>query len=295
MKISKLKSMLFFLPFLLCFALFWLIPVIFGFWISLNNWNLSSGVHKFVGLQNYINIFTSGNIYNGFFMQGLKNIVIFAVISVPLLVSIGLVLALIVDNLPGKLKPIFRTIFFISYAVSVTAVSAIFLWLFNGNGGYINNVLINLGIMSAPINWLNSQPYAWIALLITTIWWTIGYNMILFISALNEIDTSLYEAANLDGANFWNRFKSIVYPSIRNILVFVILTTTIASFNLYGQAKLITGGGPAQGTTTLIMSIEKTVFGMNQLGVGSAMAILMGIIIVLVSLFQMWLIRERDV
>lgn len=294
MRISKFKSILFFLPFLLCFTIFWLIPIIFGIWISLNNWNLSTGIHRFIGLKNYIDIFTSGNMYNAFFMKALKNVLIFVVISVPQLVIVALCLALIVDNLPNKLKPVFRTIFFISYSVSVTAVASIFLWLFNGNGGFINNILINLGIISSPINWLNKQPYAWIALVITTIWWTIGYNMMLFINSLNDIDQSLYEAASLDGANFWYKFKSIIYPSIKNVLVFVILTTTIASFNLYGQAKLITAGGPAQSTTTLIMNIEKTVFGLNQLGAGSAMAILMGIIIMLISFLQMIITREKD-
>lgn len=292
MKISKFKSMLFFLPFLLCFILFWFIPIIFGIWISLNRWNLSTGIHKFIGFKNYIDIFTQGNIYNGYFITGLKNVLVFVAISLPPLVLVGLILALIIDNLPNKLKPVFRTVFFISYSISVTAVASIFLWLLNGNGGFINNVLANLGVK--PVNWLNEQPYAWIALLVTTVWWTIGYNMMLFINALNDIDVSLYEAASLDGANFWQKFKCIIYPSIRNVLVFVILTTTIASFNLYGQSKLITGGGPAQGTTTLIMNIEKTVFGMNQLGVGSAMAILMGIIIMLISLLQMWLAREKE-
>ncbi|SKA85547.1 multiple sugar transport system permease protein [Clostridium sp. USBA 49] len=294
MRISKFKSILFLLPFLLCFIIFWLIPIIFGIWISLNNWNLSTGIHRFIGLKNYIDIFTSGNMYNAFFMKALKNVLIFVLISVPPLVIVALCLALIVDNLPNKLKPVFRTIFFISYSVSVTAVASIFLWLFNGNGGFINNILINLGIISSPINWLNKQPYAWIALVITTIWWTIGYNMMLFINSLNDIDQSLYEAASLDGANFWYKFKSIIYPSIKNVLVFVILTTTIASFNLYGQAKLITAGGPSQSTTTLIMNIEKTVFGLNQLGAGSAMAILMGIIIMLISFLQMIITREKD-
>lgn len=292
MKISRFKSILFFLPFLLCFTLFWFVPIIFGLWISLNKWNLSTGIHKFAGIKNYIDIFTNGNMYNGYFISGLKNILIFVAISLPPLVVVGLILALIIDNLPDRLKPIFRTIFFISYSISVTAVASIFLWLFNGNGGFINNVLASLGLKT--INWLNEQPYAWVSLLVTTVWWTIGYNMMLFINALNDIDGSLYEAASLDGANFYQKFKSIIYPSIRNVLIFVILTTTIASFNLYGQSKLITAGGPAQGTVTLIMNIEKTVFGMNQLGMGSAMAFLMGITIMLISLFQMWLTRERE-
>jgi multiple sugar transport system permease protein len=293
MKISRLKSFSFFLPFLTCFVVFWFVPLVFGTWISLHKWHLATGSSEFVGLQNYIDILTPGNMYNKFFMAGLKNVLIFVAASMPPLVLIGLVLALIIDNLPNRLKPVFRTIFFISYSISVTAVAAIFIWLFNGNGGFINNVLINSKLLTIPVNWLNKQPYTWIALVVTTVWWTIGYNMMLFINALNDIDVSLYEAASLDGANAWNKFKSIVYPGIRDVLVFVILTTTIASFNLYGQTKLISGGGPAQSTNTLIMNIEKTVLQMNQLGVGTAMAILMGIVIVLISLSEVLLTKSR--
>lgn len=294
MKISKTKSMLFFMPFLLCFTVFWLVPVVLGGWMSLHNWNMSTGNSTFVGLKNYIDIFTKGNMYNAFFMKGLKNVLTFVVISIPPLILVGLLLALIIDSLPGKFKAAFRTIFFISYSISVTAVASIFLWLFNGNGGFINNVLINLNIIAEPINWLNKQPYAWISLVITTVWWTIGFNMMLFINALNEIDPALYEAADLDGANYFNKFRSIILPSIKNVLVFVLLTTTIASFNMYGQSKLITAGGPAQSTSTLIMSIEKTIFGLNQLGAGSAMAIVMGLIIMFISFIQMWLTREKS-
>ena len=285
----KIWSVLMVSPFVIFFLLFWLLPLALGGWISLHNWNISSGNLGFIGIENYKSILTPGTLYYDLFINGLKNTLYFVVISVPPLVLISLALALIIDNLPEKFKPVYRTIFFISYSISVTAVSAIFLWLFNGNGGYVNNVLESIGVISEPINWLGEQPYAWVTILIATVWWTIGFNMMLFINALDEVDGSLYEAADLDGAGAFSKFISVTWPQIRNVAFFILIMTVIASFNLYGQTRLITAGGPEQSTNSLIMNIQTSVFSMNQLGIGSAMAIIMGFIMMLIIGFQYWI------
>ncbi|CAH8709902.1 sugar ABC transporter permease [Paenibacillus thiaminolyticus] len=285
---SKRWALLFVLPFVACFILFWLAPLVYGIFISLFKWNIASGNNGFVGLDNYKAILTSGTIYNKLFINGLKNTFIFVLLSVPPLLLVSLGLALIINYLPSRWKTVYRTVFFMSYSVSVTAVSAIFLWLFNGNGGFVNNVLMSAG-MDKPVVWLNTQPYAWITILITTIWWTIGFNMMLFLNAIDEVDEQLYEAAGLDGAGAFKKFWYVTFPEIRNISIFIMITTVIASFNLYGQTKLITAGGPEQSTSSLIMNIQQTVFDMNQLGIGSAMAILMGLIMMCVTGAQYWL------
>lgn len=284
---SKGWAILMFLPFLLMFIMFWVAPVFYGLYMSFHKYSVFAGNGGFVGFENYISVLSPGNIYSNRFYNGLNNTMIFVMASVPALIAISLFLALLINSLKGKLQVIFRTIFFISYSVSVTAVSAIFLWLFNGNGGYINNVFSSLGLPG--VSWINSQPAAWITILITTIWWTIGYNMILFINALDEVDHSLYEAAGLDGANAWEQFKYITFPSIRNVFLFVMLTTVISSFNLYGQSLLITGGGPSQSTETLTMIIQQVVFNQNNLGLGSAMAIIMGFIMMLITGVQYYI------
>lgn len=284
---SKGWAILMFLPFLLMFIMFWVAPVFYGLYMSFHKYSVFAGNGGFVGFDNYISVLSPGNIYSNRFYNGLNNTMIFVMASVPALITISLFLALLINSLKGKLQVIFRTIFFISYSVSVTAVSAIFLWLFNGNGGYINNVFSSLGLPG--VSWINSQPAAWVTILITTIWWTIGYNMILFINALDEVDYSLYEAAGLDGANAWEQFKYITFPSIRNVFLFVMLTTVISSFNLYGQSLLITGGGPSQSTETLTMIIQQVVFNQNNLGVGSAMAIIMGFIMMLITGVQYYI------
>lgn len=234
MKKKRKTAGVFFAPFALCFVLFWLVPFVYGCYLSVCNMSLTRGNQGFIGLGNYIQIFTAGSVYSEAFFRGLKNILIFVVTSVPLLVIIALVLALIVESLPEKVKGIYRTIYFMSYAVSVTAVSAVFLWLFNGNGGYINNVLLSAGLINEPVSWLEAQPFAWIVLVVATVWWTVGYNMMLFINALNSIDSALFEAVAVDGGGFFSRLRYIILPGIRNVMAYVILMTIIASFNMYG-------------------------------------------------------------
>lgn len=284
---------MFITPFLVCFGLFWLAPFVYGIYMSLHKLSLTRGNMGFIGLQNFLDLFNKDSMYSEAFFLGLKNTVIFVLVSVPLLVLVSLVLALLVDNLPKKVQGFFRTIFFMSYAVSVTSVSAIFVWLFSGNGGFINNMLVKMHIISQPVPWLEAQPFALIVLVITTIWWTIGFNMMLFINALNGIDTALYEASAIDGANFWNQFKSIIFPGIKSVFAFVTLTTVIASFNVFGQPQLITKGGPTQSTKSLIMVIQQTIFDGNNLGMGTAMALLMGVVVMIFALLQNFLTREK--
>lgn len=293
MKVSKWKSTMFIAPFLVCFGLFWLAPFVYGIYMSMHKLSLTRGNMGFIGLQNFLDLFNRDSMYSEAFFLGLKNTVIFVLVSVPLLVLVSLVLALLVDNLPKKVQGFFRTIFFMSYAVSVTSVSAIFVWLFSGNGGFINNMLVKMHIISQLVPWLEAQPFALIVLVITTIWWTIGFNMMLFINALNGIDTALYEASAIDGANFWNQFKSIIFPGIKSVFAFVTLTTVIASFNVFGQPQLITKGGPTQSTKSLIMVIQQTIFDGNNLGMGTAMALLMGVVVMIFALLQNFLTREK--
>ena len=294
MKKRKGAAVLFIIPFLLFFLLFWLIPFVYGIVMSVSKYSLIQGNRGFVGLANYIKILFSSSMYHKSFVQGLGNTVIFVVLTTPFLVFGSLFLALLLDRLPERLKGIFRTIYFASYSVSVTAVAAVFVWLMKGNGGYFNNMLLSMGIIKSPIPWMEQQPFVWVALTVATVWWTIGYNMMLFVNALNEIDTSLYEASAMDGAGVWVQFRYIILPNIKNVFFFVLMTTIIASFNVYGQPRLMTKGGPGETTKPLIMMITSTIMDRNDLGVGSAMTILMGVVIILCSVGQYYLTKEKD-
>ena len=294
MKKRKGAAVLFIIPFLLFFLLFWLIPFVYGIAMSVTKYSLIQGNKGFVGFANYIKILFSSSMYHKSFIQGLSNTVIFVVLTTPFLVFGSLFLALLMDRLPERLKGIFRTIYFASYSVSVTAVAAVFVWLMKGNGGYFNNMLLSMGIIKSPIPWMEQQPFVWVALTVATVWWTIGYNMMLFVNALNEIDTNLYEASAMDGAGFWVQLRYIILPNIKNVFFFVLMTTIIASFNVYGQPRLMTKGGPGETTKPLIMMITSTIMDRNDLGVGSAMTILMGVVIILCSVGQYYLTKEKD-
>lgn len=283
---SRWFGLLFLLPFLICFVLFWLLPLVYGIWMSLHDFRLSFGENGFVGLSNYRDLLVNKTVHQRLFLATLTNTLWFMVYSVPLLVICSLLLALLIRHLPRRFKTFFRTIFFMSYSISVTAVSAIYLWLFATNGGFINRLLLDLHLINSPVNWTSDQPFAWVVIVIATVWWTVGFNMLLFLNALEEVDHTLYEAASLDGASPWHQFISITLPTIRPITFFVLITTLIASFNLYGQTLLITRGGPEQSTTSLIMGINTTVFGQNQLGMGAAMALLMGFIMMIITGMQ---------
>lgn len=292
MKKKKSEAILFFLPYAVCFLIFWMLPFVYGVYMSMCKFSLTKGNRGFIGLTNYVNIFSPDSMYYEAFMRGLSQTVIFVIGSVPALVLVALLLALIVEALPSRAKTAYRTIYFMSYAISVTAVAAVFKWLFNGNGGYINSVLTSLGLLSKPLQWLETQPLAWISLILATVWWTVGYNMILFINALNGIDPALYEAADVDGATYFTKLLRITLPNIRPVMGYVTLTSIIASFNMFGQSQLITKAGPRNTTSTLIGEINAVIFNNNNLGVGNAMALTMGVIVMLLAMVQRRVQRE---
>ncbi|WP_060672760.1 carbohydrate ABC transporter permease [Rossellomorea vietnamensis] len=288
---SKLTSSLFVLPYLILFSIFLVAPIVYGVWISLHNWDLLNPVKEFVGLKNYMNIFDSESYLHTLFFEGLKNTFIFVIFSVPLLVIIGLALALLLNSLPQKVKGLFRTMYFIPYSVSVSIVAIIWLWIFDTNSGLINQYLQKLG--GSPIPWLTDLPWAWVSIIIATLWWTIGFNMVIFTNALNDVPEELYEAGSLDGTNSWQRLIHITLPTIKPTMIFVILTSTIASFNVYGQPYLMTRGGPGTSTQVLLMNIVEEGFNQRQLGNAAAMSIMMALIMIVISIIQFRITREK--
>ncbi|MBM7551463.1 carbohydrate ABC transporter permease [Thalassobacillus pellis] len=281
---SSFTSALFVLPYFIMFMAFLVIPLLYGLYISFHDYGLLSNDRPFVGLDNYIAIFNPDSYLSSLFFEGLWNTFQFVIYSVPLLVIIGLGLALLVNSMPAKLRGFFRTVYFIPYSISVSVIAIIWLWLLDTNSGLINNYLTKMGF--DPIPWLTTMPYAWISIVAATLWWTIGFNMIIFINALNEVPEDLYEASSIDGASAWQKFIHITLPSIRPIMLFVIITSTIASFNIYGQPYLMTGGGPGDSTEVLLMGIVEQAFEQRQLGSASAMAIIMALIMIIVSIIQ---------
>jgi multiple sugar transport system permease protein len=290
---EHLGAYAFLTPYLVLFSLFFIFPFIYGLVISLFDWNLFFPEEtKFVGFNNFRTIwFNDESIFHRYFTEGLRNTLIFVVASVPFLVGIPLFLSVLIDFQPRGHK-LFRTILFMPTVLSISSVILVWKWQFYNNGGFINALLVQMGFEEIPF--LVAQPWAWISIIIVTVWWTMGINMVILGAGLKNIDKTLYEAAAIDGANYFKTFKYIVLPALAPQMLIVMITTVLASFNVYGQPDLLTNGGPDFSTTVLMMRIRPLAYGPNaRPGIATAMAISMGMIMIFVSILQAKYIKKR--
>jgi len=284
---------LFILPHFIVFALMILIPFVYSIWISLSDYTFG-GNEQFIGLGNYANLTNPDDFHFGLFWNGLWNTIIFVLISTPMLVISGLFLAITVN---GKYRGrnIFRAIYFAPWTLGIAVVGLLWWWIFNGSFGLLTNFLASWGIASPE--WLTTQPWAWFSIFLATLWWTVGFNTVILLAGLQGISPDLYEAATVDGANRWAQFRFITVPSLRPVLLLVITLQIIASFNLVGQPQIMTGGGPGNETRSVLQYVYETGFtngGQYQLGQAAAMAIVVALIIVVVSVINFRLFRSDE-
>lgn len=278
-------SFLFLVPYLLFFVAFLLAPLIYAFILSLHNWNTLSGDQGFVGFRHYGYIlFTPGSTLFGEFWGGMAHTALFVAVTVPLLVGLSLLLALLVADAP--LRGLFRTVLYIPSILSVTVASTIWLFIFQ-SGGLLDTYL------RQDIPWLTTQPWAWLTIIITTLWWTMGFNMIVLLNGVLTVPRDYHEAAMIDGAGAARRVWSITLPTIRPILAFVFITNVLASFGLFAQAQLLTGGGPGDETRPITLYIYNAAFGSDNLATASALSFTLGLILVAVALVQLRLFRAQ--
>lgn len=267
----NLTPYLFIFPHLIFFALFLAWPFFFGIFTSLFEFDfLRPERRPFVGLENYIDLFNPASVQFRDFWRAMKNTGEFIVWSVPPLVIVAVFLAVLLNG-RFRGRGFFRMIFFAPYTLSVTAAAVIWWWIFQPQGGIVNHLLDSLGI-GGP-NWLSHMPEAWIAITIATVWWTIGFNTIIILAALQDIPTSLYEAAAIDGAGAARRFWHITLPLLKPVLVLVITITLLASANLFGQPYIMTAGGPTQQTEPIIFRIYIEGILRSQMGSAAAMSV----------------------
>lgn len=287
---------MFILPHLLFFLLFLGYPFFSGLYTSLFQYDYNRPERTtFVGIQNYANIFTPDNIRHQQFWNALLNTVEFVAYSVPLLVALPLLMAVLLNTkTPGR--NFFRAIFFSPWALSGAVVALLWWWVFQSQGGLVNYYLADLGV-KAP-RWLSSMPWAWVAIVVCTVWWTIGFNMIILLAALQDIPDYLYEAAQLDGATSLQSFFRITLPLLRPVLLFIITTSIIASFNLFIQPFIMTEGGPAQpaglATEAVMMRIYREAFVDNRQGSAAAMSFIVATLMIAISYTNFKLFRQRD-
>lgn len=281
---SPLTPYLFIAPHLILFAIFIAVPFFLGIWISLHR---STALREgpFVGLANYVSLLNPESIHFDRYWTYIWNTILFVLISTPVLIIAGLFLAVLL-NRRFRGRNFFRGVYFVPWTLSVAVVGVTWWWLFSGNGGFVTRLTEQI-TGSSPA-WLSTNPWAWIAIVVATLWWTIGFNTIILLAGLQSIAADLYEAAAIDGASAWQQFRHITIPSLRPVLLLVVTLQIIASFQLVGQPQIMTGGGPPPGETTpVLLHVFNTAFqGRTDLSLGAAMALIVALMMVVVSVIN---------
>jgi len=267
----------FLLPNIIGFLTFTLIPVVVSLFLSLCRYDILTPA-RFIGLLNYSRLLKDS--YN---LNALKNTVYYTVGVIPPGMIISLFLAILVNQ---KLKEIvlYRALFFLPVITSTVAVSIVWAWLYDPVNGYINYILRWFGI-DGP-NWLGSTTWAMPAIIIMSVWKGLGFNMVIYLAALQGIPEQLYEAARIDGAGWWAQFRHITLPMVSPTTFFVLIMSVIGSFQVFDQAYIMTRGGPAEATVTMVYQIYVNAFQYFRMGYASAIAWLLFFIILGASLFQ---------
>jgi multiple sugar transport system permease protein len=277
---------LFLLPYLLIFGVFGLLPVVLGVWLSLHQWDFQLPNKPFTGLDNYKELFTPDSLVYSDWWESVRATAIFTVVSVPLLVALPLGIALLLNrSFPGR--TFFRAVYFAPYVLGVAVVGLLWRFLLDANLGFVNHLL------GTETPWLTATPWAWVSLVGVTVWWTCGFNAVIYLAGLQDIPAELYEAAKVDGASAWDRFRHVTLPGLRPVLLFVITTTILASANMFGQSYLITQGAPGNETRTVVSYIVALGLGQNDAGRAAAMSVTLTLMLVVVSAANFRLFRYR--
>ena len=273
------RGLLFVAPFVALYSLILVFPLLRGLWLSLNQVDLFGAGH-FVGLGNYGRL-----LHDPVFGTSLVNTFEVTLMIVPPLTVLALFLALAL-NRAGKGAAIVRGIFFSSAVLSVTIVTLIWRFVLAPDAGLLGEMWKALGW--EPLPFLSDVHLALPALAITTIWWSIGFPMLLFLAGLQQIPQDMYEAAALDNASRWTTFWRITLPALRRTVVLVLMLQTAAQLQLFGQSQLLTAGGPSGASRTAVLFLFETAFGRWELGYASAAAEVLFLIILAVTLTQYW-------
>ena len=269
----------FILPNLIGFFVFTFIPIVFSLLLSFCEWDSGNPI-KFVGLKNFIVMFTK----DSSFWIALKNTLYYTVVTVPVTMAFALFLAILMNKqLKGRV--FFRSVLFFPYVASLVAVAVVWMALFNPDRGPVNSLLMAVGITNPP-RWAASTTWAMPTIIGLTVWKGMGYYMIVYLAALQGVSAELYEAASLDGANKWNQFRHITWPSVTPTTFFILMMLMVSTFKSYDTMYITTQGGPGEATKVLAYHIYNSAFISSRFGYASAVAMVLFGIIMIVTLIQ---------
>jgi multiple sugar transport system permease protein len=275
---TTLAPYLFLAPYLAVFLPFFLFPALFSAVVSLTNWKIV-GIPAFVGLQNYGRLLA-----DPLFGTALQNTVVYTAAIVPVMALLGLSLALLL-NQPLRGRMAARLAVFASYVIMVSVVGIIWRWILEPTAaGILNYYLGRLGIPPQP--WLAAPETAMLSIILATMWWTAGYNMVMYLAGLQDIPVELREAVRMDGANTWQEFWHLVLPSLRPVTFFVVVMSIAKSFQVFGQVWVMTQGGPSNSTLTIVNYLYVVGFTWFEMGYAAAIAYALFALLLVVTVLQ---------
>ncbi len=267
-------------PWLLTLGVFWVYPLLYSFYLSFTSYRTLSNETTWIGLENYARLLN-----DDVFWKALTNTLIFVVGTIPFTTIFALLIAVML-NRKIMWKDFYRSGYFIPSVTSIVVLSLIFTNLY-AHDGYVNNLLKMVGVPYPKNGWLLDTGTALPAIMAMDIWIAIGYYVVLFLAALQTIPNDLYEAAELDGATAWSRFRQVTLPGLRPMILFVIVINTIRSFQVFTEVYVMTKGGPVNSTTTLVYQVYERAFERaDMMGYASAIAYVTFLLILAVSLVQ---------
>jgi multiple sugar transport system permease protein len=227
------------------------------------------------------------------FMRALQNTFVFVLVVAPVQGGLALILALLINQ---KLRGIniFRTIYFMPVVVSIVVVALLWRFIYDGQSGLLNSLLSFLSFGAfQPIDWLGNAETALGAIIGVSIWQAVGFHMVIWLAGLQTIPDSLYEAATIDGANAWQKFRDVTWPGLRNTAVLVLIVITMQAFALFSQVDVMTNGGPLDATQTVVLQAVERGYGKQDIAGASAISVILFLIVLTISLTQRYLTRER--
>ncbi len=290
MRTETRAAILFITPALAVLGLFFFLPVIAGFLLSVTDFDLYAigDVHnvRFVALRNYRDVLT-----NGVFWSALLNTLYFSLVGGPLTVAVSLAAALLINAKAARFKPMFRTVYFAPVVTTLVAVAVVFRFLYNPRFGMFNRVLAGVGL--PPVDWLGDPRWAMPAIIALAVWKNFGYNMIIFIAGLQNIPEELYEAARIDGAGAWRQFRHVTLPMLGPTFLFVGIVTAIGYLQLFAEPYVMTHGGPLNKTLSAVMMMYEQGFKWWNLGNASAVAFILFVLMSVVTSGLLWIARRR--
>ncbi|RZU66320.1 lactose/L-arabinose transport system permease protein [Microterricola gilva] len=272
------------LPAAALLAIFFTFPLLSSLWQSF--FATSGGVSTFVGLDQYARLFKDPLI-----AKSLGNAGLILIIQVPLMIGLALGLAYLLNQAWLRFSSGFRLLTFLPAVTTLVAYAVVFRVMLATDGGAINQMIGLVGI--APVDWLNNEVWARVALIGAITWRWTGYNMVIILAGLQAIPAELYEAARIDGAGRWQIFTKVVIPQLRPVLIFTTITSTIGALQLFDENYILTGGGPSDATLTPVLYLYKVGFQHFDFGYASAIAWLLVILTAIVSIIQFRLMREK--